>query len=652
MESKHYITKRPEKPLYDIANQNIKNDYCPHIFDHFLNTFLNSKCQKLNLSTEQNIEKKELYFRNLSIFQNPLKTFNCYGYQQSKNLLDSFLIKNFNLDWIILNNPQNLPFSSINREGCIFTFNYNSIGTILAASNHNHSIEIWDIKNKKLKTTITEHKEIVTGVEFFHGNLENNMILSCSLDKTIKLWKNYKNIHTFVEHNDWVRCMSIRDDNAQFLSGCVSSVVKLWDMATQSVIGNIINQNPDPSALSTVNSLGFMKKNPNLFVVGLRSGEVKIFDSRIKGRNSMTNDKISNVGLVQCFKAHSKKLNTAKLNDSTNNYLLTSSRDSLLRLWDVRKLPDANDDEKSIKANKKYINEYNKHKCSGYNIECNFFLKEKYIITGSENNNIYIYSTLNPEIYYKIPTQQKCVNLIKPIPHSYSFAFTGLEDISIFIWSPRKNITKCYDFRYNEKIHKEDDFSYFDDFDEEDLSNYDEKDESQQLCSKLIEEIMAECGDMILKIFHSHNLTYSNGINFESLIDIIQKSNDEKSMKIIQMINQKFIGRFMQDLGNNNKKAEEKKEEKKNTKAIDIKYNKIKCLECDLESVDNGNNIFNCVDRDLLNELLELPNEYEFNQNKENLAQGENNCNSICSNKELEDKKININGQMRGLLFI
>ena len=56
MESKHYITKRPEKPLYDIANQNIKNDYCPHIFDHFLNTFLNSKCQKLNLSTEQNIE--------------------------------------------------------------------------------------------------------------------------------------------------------------------------------------------------------------------------------------------------------------------------------------------------------------------------------------------------------------------------------------------------------------------------------------------------------------------------------------------------------------------------------------------------------------------------------------------------------------------
>ena len=34
----------------------------------------------------------------------------------------------------------------------------------------------------------------------------------------------------------------------------------------------------------------FMKKNPNLFVVGLRSGEVKIFDSRIKGNNNSSDD--------------------------------------------------------------------------------------------------------------------------------------------------------------------------------------------------------------------------------------------------------------------------------------------------------------------------------------------------------------------------
>ena len=53
---------------------------------------------------------------------------------------------------------------------------------------------------------------------------------------------------------------------------------------------------------------------------------------------------------------------------------------------------------------------------------------------------------------------------------------------------------------------------------------------------KLIEEIMSECGDMILKIFHSNNLTYSNGMNFENLLDIIHKKNDQESIKIINMV--------------------------------------------------------------------------------------------------------------------
>ena len=635
--------------LYDITNQNqiIQNDYCPHIFNHFLNPLLNSKYQKLNIPDHKTPkDNNQFYFRNLSILQNPINSFKYYGINQSKNLINDFFIKNFNLDWIILNNPQNLSYNSMNREGCIFTFNFNIPGSLLASSNQNPCIEIWDMKNKKLKCTLNSHKEIITGIEFFHNNPINNFFLSCSLDKTIKLWKNYENVHTFIEHNDWVRCMAIREDDSQFLSGCVSSVVKLWDIHTQTVIGNIVNQNPDPNSLSTVNSLGFMKKNPNLFVVGLRSGEVKIFDSRSNNNN---------IGLVNCFKAHYKKLNTVKLNNS-DNYLLTSGRDSLLRLWDVRKLPNVNDDEKSIINNRKYINEYNKHKCNGYNIECNYFLNEKYLITGSENNNIYVYNTLNPEDYFKIPTQQKCINLIKPVPNSYSFAFTGLQDISIFIWSPRKNINKCFEIRYNENFKKADEYNEEDDFN----NYYEEEDKNQQFCSKVVEEIMAECGDMILKIFHNHNLTYSNGISFENLIEIIQKSKDEKSMEIIQNINQKLIGRFMQEFANNYLKRDDKKgkkEIKKMKEKEEIKYNKIKCSEC--ETLKTENNVFNTADRNLVNELLVLPNKYNFNINKENLKNKEKGENfNICdnvNNKEVdlvqEDKNI-ISRQMRGFLFI
>ena len=376
-------TDSKNKLIFDIndsekKNSNLytENEYCPHILGHYLNPALNSKYETINLSlldaipqsnTENEKDKKIIYHRNLSILQDSFKSFNYYGFNQSKNLFNTQLLQNYSLDWILLNNPQNLSFNSMNREGCIFSMSFNDTGNLMASSNHNHSIEIWDMKSEKLINNITSHSEIVTGTEFFHGDADNEYFLSCSLDKTIKLWKNYKNVYTFIEHNDWVRCISVRQDNQQFLSGCVSSVVKLWDIPTQRVIGSIINQNEDPNVLTTVNSLGFMHRNPNLFIMGLRSGEVKIFDSRIQNKN---NNFLKNIGLVQSFKAHHKKLNTTKINQS-DNYLLTSSRDSLLRLWDMRKLPKEDENEESIKKNKNFINEYNKHKCVGYNIECN-----------------------------------------------------------------------------------------------------------------------------------------------------------------------------------------------------------------------------------------------------------------------------------------
>jgi hypothetical protein len=53
---------------------------------------------------------------------------------------------------------------------------------------------------------------------------------------------------------------------------------------------------------------------------------------------------------------------------------------------------------------------------------------------------------------------------------------------------------------------------------------------------KIIEDIMSECGDMILRVFHSNNLTYSNGMNFENLLEIIQRNNDRESMKLMNTV--------------------------------------------------------------------------------------------------------------------
>jgi len=65
------------------------------------------------------------------------------------------------------------------------------------------------------------------------------------------------------------------------------------------------------------------------------------------------------------------------------------------------------------------INEYKGHKCSGYNIEANFFDYEKYIITGSEDSFIYLYDVITSRNIKKYKTNQKCVNLVSIIALMY-----------------------------------------------------------------------------------------------------------------------------------------------------------------------------------------------------------------------------------------
>jgi len=393
-----------------------KFDFCRHIKQHYYNSYM------LNLNTitinqdEKNKDKK-INLPNFFDLKNSMTANRSLLASQVSNFFDKFFIKNISLNWMALYNPQNLSLNSINRDGCIFTISFDETGNYLASSNHIHNIEIWDMKERKVKKVIGDHKEIVTGIEFLNTNYnknsfnknnkkdsllidkltysqdikklnpfhqenfytnnndlynnldnlpynshseieeinnenvkeeemiieelnneenqnqeneylndENIYMMSCSLDKTIKLWKDFNCIHTFIDHNDWVRCLAISSENNFFLSGCVSSVIKYWDLNEKKVLHTFNNSNDNPDLLNTVNSLSFMSNNPNVFMTGLRSGAVKIFDVR-------KHDK-----LVREFRAHKFKLNSVKFNKD-DKYLLSSGRDSVARIWDFRNLP-------------------------------------------------------------------------------------------------------------------------------------------------------------------------------------------------------------------------------------------------------------------------------------------------------------------------
>ena len=78
--------------------------------------------------------------------------------------------------------------------------------------------------------------------------------------------------------NILIACVSLREDNQQFISGCLSSVVKIWGITIQRVIALVSNNKNDQKVLTIVNNINYFITNSNNFSISLYSGEIKLFD--------------------------------------------------------------------------------------------------------------------------------------------------------------------------------------------------------------------------------------------------------------------------------------------------------------------------------------------------------------------------------------
>lgn len=78
------------------------------------------------------------------------------------------------------------------------------------------------------------HSEIITTFQYFDTN--PNMMVSGSLDRSIRIWKNGQTAAVMTDHADWIRCLSLSNDNLRLLSGCVSSHVCGWDLTTKKIL--------------------------------------------------------------------------------------------------------------------------------------------------------------------------------------------------------------------------------------------------------------------------------------------------------------------------------------------------------------------------------------------------------------------------------
>jgi WD40 repeat protein len=177
--------------------------------------------------------------------------------------------------------------------------------------------------------------------------------------------------------------------------------------------------------MNTINCLAFPKTSENIFLAGSRDGMVKAYDIRSNASDN---------GPVLSFKAHSKKLNQVCFN-SSDSLLLTSGRDSSIRLWDLRFLRT---DPSDYPSDLSFLSQYTSHLCVNYSIGASFLPSTSdasFLLTGSEDSLIYVYDVrTSSEPFITYPTGSKTVHLVKGLPGG-GLVHAGLEEGSTYsVW--------------------------------------------------------------------------------------------------------------------------------------------------------------------------------------------------------------------------
>eukprot|EP01125_Pyxidicula_operculata_P021696 TRINITY_DN851_c0_g3_i2.p1 TRINITY_DN851_c0_g3~~TRINITY_DN851_c0_g3_i2.p1 ORF type:complete len:664 (+),score=145.38 TRINITY_DN851_c0_g3_i2:91-2082(+) len=318
----------------------------------------------------------------------------------------------------------------INEEiGCLFCMEYSPNGSYLATAGACY-VQIWDMNEKKCIYNIQDHAEIATAFKWFNTDITGNksMFVSGSLDKTLRLYKDYKCVKVMNEHKDWIRCLGLSFDNSTLVSGCVSSGIVGWDTECARPLWRVDKAHSFPTGneLDTINSLEFSYTDNHMFASGARDGFLKIWDVRDMKSPSMV------------IRTHMGKLNSIVFSPSDDLYILTAGRDDTVRLWDMRKLSSTEYQPGIGNSSSSIIMEYKQHKCSGYNISAHFFNEGANVVTGSEDGKIYIYDTLTGKIDANLtcPYPNYVIHLVQPSPTSVEILSSSIEDINITVWRP------------------------------------------------------------------------------------------------------------------------------------------------------------------------------------------------------------------------
>jgi len=108
-------------------------------------------------------------------------------------------------------------------------------GDLLASCSLDRTIKIWDANTGVLIKTMTGHLNFIRHCIF---SPSGKLLLTASADTTLKLWdiESGKEVRTFAEHTNWVNVCAFSQDEQFIFSVSWDSSLRAWDIKTGKIV--------------------------------------------------------------------------------------------------------------------------------------------------------------------------------------------------------------------------------------------------------------------------------------------------------------------------------------------------------------------------------------------------------------------------------
>lgn len=333
--------EKSDKSFLLILNDNLLRIICSFLDSKNL-IILGETCKGFNKLISENNFWQKIYFNKFNIFflfdnQNTLQIIKnpkeYFTIEKTSNLEKNFF-KNQFLSFLKLNKSwkESRPIeTTISTPSSITCLHLNSEVNELIYSDSDGSaglFRLYSYKNQQVDEIYMQHHKqtkICDKLCSYYGHegpiwgldRTQNILFTGSYDRTIKLWgvRTGQCIHTLRGHSSWVSSIKYEPKFEKLISGSWDATIKIWNMKNYQSELEIIN-GKNNCICCLVSNL-----SSGVIYAGTEEKVIKEFN-------------IDKGGVVtKRFKGHKQRINSLKL---SNHYIFSGSGDKEGRVWDIR----------------------------------------------------------------------------------------------------------------------------------------------------------------------------------------------------------------------------------------------------------------------------------------------------------------------------